>query len=64
MQATISILSGWDYPRFTFGQLTKQGIINIIRNYQFAIRNYQISVRSEPTTDLRPLIQRIGGCSK
>ncbi|WP_242062999.1 hypothetical protein [Nostoc sp. FACHB-145] len=27
MQATITIPRGWGYPRFTFGQLTKQGIV-------------------------------------
>jgi hypothetical protein len=34
MQPTISILHGWDYPRFTFGQLTKQGIIIGMVYYQ------------------------------
>jgi hypothetical protein len=34
MQPTISISSGWDYPRFTFGQLTKQGIIIGMVYYQ------------------------------
>ncbi|MBW4617700.1 MAG: hypothetical protein KME21_31825 [Desmonostoc vinosum HA7617-LM4] len=27
MQPTISIPNNWDYPRFTFGQRTQQGII-------------------------------------
>jgi hypothetical protein len=34
MQPTISIPHGWDYPRFTFGQLTKQGIIIGMVYYQ------------------------------
>ncbi|MBD2492291.1 hypothetical protein [Aulosira sp. FACHB-615] len=27
MQPTISIPTGWEYPRFTFGQRTQQGIV-------------------------------------
>ncbi|NDJ25920.1 hypothetical protein GS682_30910 [Nostoc sp. B(2019)] len=27
MQPTISIPHGWDYPRFTFGQLTTKGVV-------------------------------------
>jgi hypothetical protein len=27
MQPTISIPKHWDYPRFTFGQRTQQGVI-------------------------------------
>jgi len=27
MQPTINIPSGWEYPRFTFGQQTQQGLI-------------------------------------
>lgn len=27
MQPTINIPSDWDYPRFTFGELTQQGLI-------------------------------------
>ncbi|MBE9038764.1 hypothetical protein [aff. Roholtiella sp. LEGE 12411] len=34
MQPTISIPHGWDYPRFTFGQRTKQGIIVGMVYYQ------------------------------
>jgi hypothetical protein len=34
MQSTISILHGWDYPRFTFGQLTTKGIIVGLTYYQ------------------------------
>ncbi|NDJ25775.1 hypothetical protein GS682_30160 [Nostoc sp. B(2019)] len=34
MQPTISIFHGWDYPRFTFGQLTTKGIIIGLTYYQ------------------------------
>ncbi|RCJ32453.1 hypothetical protein A6770_18740 [Nostoc minutum NIES-26] len=27
MQVTITIPRGWGYPRFTFGQRTKQGVV-------------------------------------
>lgn len=33
MQPTISIPKGWDYPRFTIGQRTKQGLIIGIQYY-------------------------------
>ncbi|BAB78223.1 hypothetical protein ACN23B_27645 (plasmid) [Anabaena sp. FACHB-709] len=33
MQPTISIPQGWDYPRFTLGQRTKQGLIIGIQYY-------------------------------
>jgi hypothetical protein len=33
MQPTISIPKDWDYPRFTLGQLTKQGLIIGIQYY-------------------------------
>jgi hypothetical protein len=33
MQPTISIPKGWDYPRFTLGQHTKQGLIIGIQHY-------------------------------
>jgi hypothetical protein len=34
MQPTISIPHGWGYPRFTFGQLTKQGVVIGLVYYQ------------------------------
>ncbi|MEA5508006.1 hypothetical protein VB735_33975 [Halotia wernerae UHCC 0503] len=34
MQPIISIPSGWNYPRFTFGQLTTKGIIVGLTYYQ------------------------------
>ncbi|QLE59628.1 hypothetical protein [Nostoc sp. TCL26-01] len=33
MQSTISILKGWEYPRFTLGQRTQQGLIIGIQYY-------------------------------
>ncbi|MBD2364653.1 hypothetical protein H6G36_26350 [Anabaena minutissima FACHB-250] len=33
MQPTISIPKGWEYPRFTLGQRTKQGLIIGIQYY-------------------------------
>ncbi|MEA5569258.1 hypothetical protein [Anabaena sp. UHCC 0399] len=33
MQATISIPKGWEYPRFTIGQRTQQGLIIGIQYY-------------------------------
>ncbi|MEA5503560.1 hypothetical protein VB735_10670 [Halotia wernerae UHCC 0503] len=34
MQPTISIPHGWDYPRFTFGQLTTKGVVVGLVYYQ------------------------------
>lgn len=33
MEPTISIPQGWQYPRFTFGQRTEQGVIIGIKYY-------------------------------